>query len=100
MAGGPKVTFELLFRVFEFSGVCGSVGEMAGHKKRCPGHCGDTLGTLFGHSGARGPKGPRDTQRDTPGTLQARRARETPVAGWAGCNFIAPERFGTKQKNK
>ena len=24
----------------------------------------DTLGTLFGHSGARGPKGPRDTQRD------------------------------------
>ena len=27
----------------------------------------DTSGTLFGHSGARGPKGPRDTPRDTPG---------------------------------
>ena len=31
LAGGPKVTFELLFCVFEFSGVWGSVGEMAGH---------------------------------------------------------------------
>ena len=28
-------------------------------------HSGDTLGTLFGHSGARGPKGPRDTPWDT-----------------------------------
>ena len=41
---------------------------------------GDTLGTLFGHSGARGPKGPRDTlgPRDScsrPGGLQA-------VRGW------------------
>ena len=32
MAGGPKVTFELLFCVFEFSGVWGSAGEMAGNK--------------------------------------------------------------------
>ena len=39
--------------------------------KRCLGHFGDTLGTLCGHSGARGPKGPRDTpeghSRDTSG---------------------------------
>ena len=52
------------------------------------GHSRDTLGTLFGHSGARGPKGPRDTlrdtPRDTPGTLRARRAQETPVAGRGG----------------
>ena len=54
--------------------------------KRCPGHSGDTLGALFRHSGARGPKGPRDTPRDTPGTLRARRARETPVAGRGGYN--------------
>ena len=47
-------------------------------------HSGDTLGTLSGHSGARGPKGPRDTPRDTLGTLRARRARETPVAGRGG----------------
>ena len=46
------------------------------------GHSRDT----FGHSGARGPKGPRDTLRDTPGTLRARRAPETPVAGRGGCN--------------
>ena len=53
----------------------------------------DTLGTLFGHSEVRGPKGPGDTSWDTPsdtprfrghsrghssGTL---RARKTPVAG-------------------
>ena len=44
-------------------------------------HSGDTLGTLFGHSGARGPKGPKNTPRDTLGTLRARRDRETPVAG-------------------
>ena len=51
--------------------------------RECPSGChsGNTLGTLFGHSGARGPKGPRDTPRDTPGTLRARRVRETPVAG-------------------
>ena len=34
LAGSPKVTFESLFCVFEFSGVWGSVGEMAGHKSR------------------------------------------------------------------
>ena len=38
-----------------------------GVSKRCP----DTPG----------PKGPKNTPRDTPGTLRARRARETPVAG-------------------
>ena len=54
----------------------------------------ETLGTHFGHSGARGPKGPGDTRdtlhrtpvlRDTLGDnsrdTRARRARETPVAG-------------------
>ena len=69
--------------------------------KRCPGHFGDTLGTLFGHSGARGPKGTGDTPRDTPGTLRARRARETPVAGWGGCNrWISKtsQTFGIVQK--
>ena len=63
--------------------------------ERCPGHSGDTLGTLFGDSGARGPKGPGETLCDTPsdtpvfrtlsgtlpGTLRARRVPETPVAG-------------------
>ena len=36
LAGSPKVTFESPFCVFEFSGVWGSVGEMAGHKLRNP----------------------------------------------------------------
>ena len=46
--------------------------------KRCPGHSGDTLGTLFGHSGARAPKGPGnthtlgDTPRDTSGPKGSR----------------------------
>ena len=35
-------------------------------QRRCPGHSGDILGTLFGPSGARGPKGPGDTPSDTP----------------------------------
>ena len=66
--------------------------SVPGVSKRCPGHSGHTL---FGHSGARGPKGPGDTPSDTPpdtphfrghsqahsGTLRTRRARETPVAG-------------------
>ena len=60
--------------------------SVPGVSKRCPGHSGDTLGTLFGHSGAWGPKSPRDTPKDTPGTLRARKARETPVAGRGGCN--------------
>ena len=60
--------------------------SVLGVSKRCPGHSGDTLGTLFGHSGAQGAKGPRDTPRDTPGTLRAWRAWETPVAGRGGCN--------------
>ena len=34
LAGSPKVTFESLFCVFEFSGVWGSVGDMAGHKSK------------------------------------------------------------------
>ena len=38
-----------------------------GVSKRCPRHSADTLGTLFGHSEARGPKGPGDTPWDTPG---------------------------------
>ena len=47
--------------------------NVPGVSKTCPGHSGDTLGTLFGHSGARGPKSPRDTPRDScsrPGGLQ------------------------------
>ena len=42
--------------------------------KRCPGHSRDTLGTLFGHCGARGSKGPKDTLKGTTGTLWARRS--------------------------
>ena len=53
-----------------------------------PGHSRDTPGTLSGHSGGWGPKGPKNTLRDTPGTLRARRARETPVAGRGGCKTI------------
>ena len=37
--------------------------SVPGVSKRCAGHSGDTLGTPFGHSGARG--GPRDTPPDT-----------------------------------
>ena len=69
--------------------------------KRCPGHSGDTLGTLFGHSGARGLKGRGDTPADTPpdtpifggtpsdtpGDTRARRARETPVGGRRCLNY-------------
>ena len=36
-----------------------------GASKKCPRHSGDTLGTLFGHSRARGPKGPGNTPWDT-----------------------------------
>ena len=40
--------------------------SVPGVSKRCPGHSGDTLGTLFGHSGA--PETPlSDTPSDTPG---------------------------------
>ena len=60
------------------SGVPKSVPRMSPECQKGVRH---TLGTLLGHSGARGPKGPRDTLRDTPRTLRARRARETPVAG-------------------
>ena len=38
-----------------------------------------------------GPSGPENTPRDTPGTLRARRARETPVAGRGGCKHMGPE---------
>ena len=34
-------------------------------RERCPRHSGHTLGTLFGHSGARRPKSPKDTPRDS-----------------------------------
>ena len=44
-------------------------------------------GSTSSSDGARGAKGPRDTPRDTPGTLRARRARETPVAGQGLCNL-------------
>ena len=37
LAGSPKATFESLFCVFEFSGVSGSVGEMAGQGYGCQG---------------------------------------------------------------
>ena len=46
---------------------------VVGVSKRCPGHFGDTLGTLFGHFGARGPKDPWDTPPDTPS--------DTPIFG-------------------
>ena len=47
--------------------------SVPGVSKRCLRHSGDTLGTLFGHSGTRGPKGPGDTPWDTLG--------DTPVFG-------------------
>ena len=64
----------------------------------CPGHLWDTLGTLFGHCGARGPQGPRDTPWDTPSDTpvfrdalgdtprdtRALRARGTPCSWSAG----------------
>ena len=37
--------------------------------KKVSGHSGDTLGILFGHSGARCQKGPRDTPSDTPSDI-------------------------------
>ena len=40
--------------------------SVRGVSKRCLGRSGDTLGTLFGHSGAWGPKGPGDAPSDTP----------------------------------
>ena len=45
--------------------------SLPGVSKRYPRHSGDTLGTLFGHSGAPGPEGPRRHReghsRDTSG---------------------------------
>ena len=72
--------------------------SVPGVSKRCPGHPRDTFWALQ----SPGPKGPRrhplghssdtpvfgDTLGDTLGTLWARRARETPVAGRGGCNVI------------
>ena len=69
--------------------------RVPGVSKKCPGHSGDTLRTLFGHSGGRGRKPPEtrrrafsqthpvcgDTLGDTLRTLRARRARESHVAG-------------------
>ena len=59
----------------------------SGVSKRCPrsvwdtfSHSGDTLATLFS---------PKDTPRDTPGTLRASRARETPAAGQGVRNSLA-----------
>ena len=52
--------------------------SVPGVSKRCPGQSGDILGTLSGHSGARGPKGARDTPRDTPGTLPGHFGPEGP----------------------
>ena len=90
--------------------LCGPKGSVSGAlratgsgvSKKCPesvprvsgtpfSHSGDTLGTLFGHTGTRGSKGPGDTPlratetlrgtlRQTP-TPRDTRARETPVAG-------------------
>ena len=57
-----------------------SVPGVSGHLLDTPGNSRDTFWTLR----SPGPKGPRDTPRDTPGTLRARRARETPVAGRGG----------------
>ena len=74
--------------------------------KKCPksvprvspdglGHLFDTPATLSGHfldtpePGAR--RGPGDTPRDTRGTLRARRARETPVAGRGVRKTFPPE---------
>ena len=78
--------------------------ECPGVLERCPGHSGDTLRTLFGHSGPRGPKGLkfRDTPRDTPGTLRAGRARETPVAGRGGSqqDGVDWERFNVTWEEK
>ena len=60
--------------------------SVPGVSKRCPGHSG-------GHSGAQGAKGPRDTPKDTLGTLRARRARETPVAARGLCNVRGGKTF-------
>ena len=73
-------------------GVCLGVSlGPSGESKKCPesvpgvsGHLFDTLGTLSGHfldTPEPGARRARETPRDTPGTLRARRARETPVAG-------------------
>ena len=64
------------------------LGPFGPQTPECPRSVKNVSGTLFGHSGVRGPKGSRDNPRDTPGTLRARRARETPVAGWGGgCKY-------------
>ena len=66
--------------------------------KKVSGHSGDTLGTPFGHFGARGPKGPRDTPpdtlsdtpifgdtlSDTPRDTSSPKGPKPPVEGW-GC---------------
>ena len=93
-------------------GVCGALrapgsgvsekcpDSVLGVSKRCPGHSGDTLGTLFGHSGARCPDGSR---RHPPfsGTLPRRHsrghfgpegARETPVPGQRVIKFSEGKR--------
>ena len=77
--------------------------SVPGVSKRCPEHSGDTLGTPFGHSGARGRKGPGDTPSDTlsdtpvsgtpSGTLSGHFGPEgpgeTPVAGRGGLQYLS-----------
>ena len=81
--------------------------------KRCPEHSGDTLGTLFGHSGAQGPKGPGDTPSDTPADTPRFRgharghsghegAQKTPAAGRGVRNASNsdPQRLAGKRNSK
>ena len=53
-----------------------------------------TLGTLFGQSGVWSPQAPKET----PGTLRARRAPETPVAGWGGSQETKHPRIVSDEK--
>ena len=60
--------------------------SVPGVSESCPGHSGDTLGTLFGHSGAQGPKGPRDIPRTLPGHFGPKGPRHSCSRSGGGCN--------------
>ena len=60
------------------------------------GHSRDTFWTLRSPA----PEGRRDTPRDNPGTLRARRARETPVAGRGGGGGLQDSDLTSQRANE
>ena len=90
-------------RIFSIPGPSGLLSPDSGPglrsvqkvSRECPRSVRKVFRTLRGHSRDSfwtlrrpGPEAPQKHPKDTPGTLRARRARETPVAGRGVCNLF------------